>query len=240
MKEINLLDKYPKSKRPIEERGERRLAGGGWLNSSDESKDSIEIMLEYKMLEIARQFGKEYFDGDRLYGYGGYTYNPRFWIETVKHFRDYYKLKKDASVLDVGCAKGFMLHDFKILMPDITVSGIDISKYAIENAIDDMKPYLKIGNAKSLPFFDKSFDLVISINTVDHLPLEDCKKAISEIQRVTKKNAFICVNAWHNEKEKEKLLKWNVTALTNMYVNDWKKLFREVGYKGDYYWFIAR
>jgi SAM-dependent methyltransferase len=218
MGEINLMDQYPRSKRPIEERA--RL-----------------ITEEHR--KVARQFGKEFFDGDRLYGYGGYYYHPRFWQSTVKRFRDYYQLPKDASVLDVGCGKGFMLHDFKELMPDLTVAGIDISKYAIEHAMETVKPFLCVGNAKELPYDDNSFDLVISINTVHNLPLEECKQSLREIQRVTRKHAFITVDAWRTEEEKERMHKWNLTALTYMHVDDWKKLFEEVGYEGDYYWFIA-
>jgi len=132
-----------------------------------------------------------------------------------------------------------MMYDFKKLMPNITIAGIDISQYAYDNAIEEMKSFIKVGNAKSLPYSDKSFDLVISINTIDHLPLEECKQALREIQRVSKKDAFISVNAWRTDKERELLLKWNLTALTYMHVDDWKRLFEEVGYTGDYYWFIA-
>lgn len=216
-REINLLDLYPHSKRPIEQRG--RLV-------TDEHR------------RIARQFGKEYFDGDRLYGYGGYNYHPRFWKATVKRFRDYYQLADNAGVLDVGCAKGFMLHDFKELMPNLTIAGIDISEYAIEHAIETVKPLLRVGNAKTLPYQDNSFDLVISINTVHNLSLEECRQALREIQRVSRKHAFITVDAWRTEEEREQLMKWNLTALTYMHVDGWKKLFAEVGYTGDYYWFI--
>ena len=218
MAEINLLDLYPRSKRPIEERGK---------------------LVTEEHRKVARQFGKEYFDGDRLYGYGGYGYHPRFWQATVKRFRDYYQLAEDASVLDVGCGKGFMLHDFKALMPDLTVAGIDISDYAITHAIETVKPFLHEGNAKELPYEDASFDLVISINTIHNLPVEECKQALREIQRVTRRHAFITVDAWRTEEEKERLLKWNLTALTYMHVDDWKRLFEEVGYQGDYFWFIA-
>ena len=217
MAEINLLDKYPKSKRPVDERGEL-------------------ITKEHRA--VARQFSYQYFDGERLYGYGGYNYHPRFWQETVKRFKDYYNLADNASVLDVGCAKGFMMHDFKELIPNINIRGIDVSEYAYENAIEDMKPYIQIGNAKELPFPDNSFDLVISIHTVHNLPVDDCKKALKEIERVTKGNSFIAVDAWRNEEEKRRLLKWNLTALTYMHVDEWKKLFDEIGYTGDYYWFI--
>jgi SAM-dependent methyltransferase len=218
MAEINLMDLYPRSKRPIEERGKL-------ITDRDHA--------------VARQFGKEYFDGDRIHGYGGYNYHPKFWQATVKRFRDHYQLAEKAAVLDVGCAKGYMLHDFKELMPNLAVAGIDISPYAIENAKETVKPFLRVGNATKLDFEDSFFDLVISINTVHNLPLEECKQALKEIQRVTRKHAFITVDAWRREDERTSLLKWNLTALTYMHVDDWKELFREVGYTGDYYWFIA-
>ena len=216
--EINLMDLYPSSKRPIEERG--RLI-------TDDHR------------EIARQFGKGYFDGDRLSGYGGYRYHPRFWQDTVQRFRNHYQLSEEASLLDVGCAKGFMLHDFKELMPNLTIAGIDISEYAIEHASELVKPFLRQGNAKDIPYEDNSFDLVISINTVHNLEIEECKQALREIQRVTRKHAFITVDAFRTDEERRHLGKWNLTARTYMHVDDWKRLFDEIGYGGDYYWFIA-
>jgi ubiquinone/menaquinone biosynthesis C-methylase UbiE len=218
MAEIDLLDRYPRSARPIEAR--KRL-------------------ITEAHRAVARRFGREFFDGDRLYGYGGYRYHSRFWQETVKRFRGHYRLPGDARILDVGCGKGFMLHDFKRLMPAASVAGIDISRYAIENAIDDMKPFVQVGNAKSLPFADDSFDLVISINTVHNVPLQDCKTALREIERVSRKSAFVTVDAWRNDRERESMLAWNLTALTYMHVDEWVALFREIGYTKDYSWFIA-
>jgi len=218
MGEINLLDRYPSSKRPIEERAK-------YVNA--------------EVRAVARKFDKEYFDGERLYGYGGYSYNPRFWTETVKRLWDYYQLPEDAKILDVGCAKGFLLYDIKRLMPRSVVAGVDISTYALDNAHPESKPFVKIASADNLPFTDQSFDLVISINTIHNLCLQNCKKAITEIQRVSAKYAFITVDAWRNNDEKEKFLQWNLTALTYMHVDDWVKLFKDCGYSGDYYWFIA-
>ncbi|MBI3316261.1 MAG: hypothetical protein HYZ87_04735, partial [Candidatus Omnitrophica bacterium] len=147
MAEINLLDKYPRSSRPVEERGRRKLAGEGWLMPRPANPDNTEVLVEQKLLGIARRFGKEYFDGDRLYGYGGYNYHPRFWTDTVRRFCDHYRLTEDASVLDVGCAKGFMLYDFKKLIPGLNITGLDISPYAYEHALVEMKPFLRVGNA---------------------------------------------------------------------------------------------
>lgn len=218
MAEINLLDRYPKSKRPIDERGE---------------------LIKEEHRAVARKFGVEYYDGDRLTGYGGYNYHPRFWQETVKRFKEHYNLSESASILDVGCAKGFMLHDFKELMPEANIAGIDISQYAMDHALPSVRQYLQVGNAKKLPYPDKSFDLVICINTVHNLPLEECKQALREIERVSRGNSFVTMDAWRNDAERERLLKWNLTALTYMHVDEWKQLFKEIGYTGDYYWFIA-
>jgi SAM-dependent methyltransferase len=215
--EINLLDQYPQSSRPIDERAQL---------VTDEHR------------RTARQFGIAYFDGDRMHGYGGYSYHPRFWQATVQRLGDYYGLADGASVLDVGCAKGYMLHDFKAMAPGLTVAGVDVSTYAIENAIDPVKQFLQVGNATDLPFADDSFDLVISINTVHNLALEDCKQALREIARVSRTHAFITVDAWRNEEEHQRMIKWNLTALTYMHVDDWKNLFEDIGYGGDYYWFV--
>ncbi|HVX14861.1 MAG TPA: class I SAM-dependent methyltransferase [Pirellulales bacterium] len=216
-REIDLLDRYPRSKRPIDERAA--------LITDDHRR-------------IARQFGKEFFDGDRLCGYGGYHYHPRFWQETVRRIRDYYGLADDAAILDVGCGKGFMLYDFQQLMPRATLAGIDISSYAHEQALPAVKPLLKVGCATQLPYADRSFDLVISINTIHNLPLEGCKQSLREIERVSRGHRFVTVDAWRTDAERDRLLKWILTALTYMHVDDWKRLFAEVGYTGDYYWFI--
>lgn len=218
MAEINLMDRYPRSKRPIDERAK---------------------LITPAHREVARRFDKEFFDGDRLTGYGGYNYHPRFWRETVTRFRDHYDLTAQSSVLDVGCGKGFMLHDFREGIPGITVAGVDISEYAISNAMDDVKPFVQVGDAKKLPYPDKSFDVTISINTIHNLHLEECKQSLREISRVSRRGSFIVVDAWRSDEERQRMLAWNLTAVTYMHVNDWKRLFDEVGYKGDYYWFIA-
>ncbi len=215
--EIDLLVNYPHTNRKVIERGETK---------TDEDRAT------------ARAFGQAFFDGDRRHGYGGFNYHPRFWQPVVPTFRDFYGLTGDSSLLDVGCAKGFMLHDFAELIPGITVQGIDISEYAIANAIEDMKPYIQVANATSLPFPDQSFDLAISINTVHNLDRDDCATTLREIERVSRGHSFITVDAYRSDEEKERMHAWNLTAKTMMHVDEWRSLFEEVGYTGDYYWFI--
>ena len=216
-KEIDLLINYPKTKRNLEERA---------ASKTDADR------------AIARQFGREFFDGDRNHGYGGFNYMPRFWQPVIPTFKEYWNLSSNSSLLDVGCAKGFMLHDLTELIPGITVKGVDISKYAIENAMPDMKPHVEVVNATNLPFKNDSFDVVISINTIHNLEREECGKALQEIERVSRGKSFITVDAYRNEEEKERMYAWNLTAKTIMSVEEWILFFKEVGYRGDYFWFI--
>ena len=217
MPEINLLNTHPHTKRNYEKRAEEKTP---------------------EIVRLAKQFGKDFFDGDRKCGYGGYKYDGR-WKAGVERMKSYYHLPEDAAILDIGCGKGFMLHDFKEDMPNCTVSGIDISEYAIGQAMPSVKPFLKVGSADKLDFPDNSFDLVISINSIHNLPLDRCKKSLQEIERVSRGNSYITVDAWRNEEEHQNLLKWVLTAETYMHVEEWKKLFPEIGYTGDYWWFIA-
>ena len=215
--EIDLLRNYPKTKRDLSARQEEK---------SEEVR------------EIARQFGKEFFDGDRKFGYGGFTYNPRFWEPVIPDLIHQYGSLANKRILDVGCAKGFMLYDLKRFSPTTDIKGIDISEYAILNAIPEIKKDLMVADAKKLPFEDSSFDLVISINTIHNLELEECKLALREITRVSRGNAFVTVDAYNNPEEEERMMAWNLTAKTILSVADWTALFDEVGYEGDYFWFI--
>ena len=216
-REINLLDSHPKTVRDYDKRAKEKTPG---------------------IINLAKQFGRDFFDGDRKCGYGGYKYDGR-WKSVVKRMKDYYKLSDNAAILDIGCGKGFMLHDFIELIPKAVISGIDISEYAVDNSMDSVKSFLKVASAEKLPYPDKSLDLVISINSIHNLPLVRLKKALREIQRVCRGDSYITVDAWHNDLERENLFKWVLTAETMMHVDDWKKLFYEVGYTGDYWWFIA-
>lgn len=216
-KEIDLLVNYPKTRRDLDAR----------LASKTEADRAI-----------ARQFGRDFFDGDRKHGYGGFSYMPRFWQPVVPTFQEYWSLTAGHSLLDVGCAKAFMLHDIATLIPGISVKGIDISQYAIENAMPDMRSHVQAGNATHLPFPANSFDVVVSINTVHNLDREECGMALQEIERVSRGKSFVTVDAYRNAEEKERMYAWNLTAKTVMHVDEWKAFFNEVGYTGDYYWFI--
>ena len=124
------------------------------------------------------------------------------------------------------------------IIPGISVKGVDISHYAIENCKEQVKNFLQVGDAKELEFNDNQFDYVISINTIHNLELDECKKAIREISRVSRKGSFITVDAFRDSEEQKRMYDWNLTAKTILSVSEWKQLFAELEYQGDYYWFI--
>ena len=213
--EIDLMKNYPRTMRDPKARADSK---------TEEDR------------RIARKFDKDFFDGDRKYGYGGYSYNPRFWQPVVPDFIEYYSLDNNSSLLDIGSGKGFMLRDFKEALPGLQIRGIDISEYAIQNSLDDIKDYQDVGDAKDLPYEDDSFDLALSIVTLHNLPREECAQSLKELTRVSK-NSFITLDAYSNDEEKSAMNDWNLTALTVMHVEEWKLFFEESGYTGDYYWF---
>ncbi len=215
--EIDLLVNYPRTKRDVKQRGAEK---------TEEDR------------ALAKQFEKDFFDGDRKNGYGGFYYNPRYWQPVIPTLQAHFGLSEDSSVLDVGCAKGFMLNDIVEHIPGIAVTGIDISNYAIANAIESMKLNLQVADARELPFENNSFDVVISITTVHNFERAECIKALQEIERVSRGKSFITVDAYRNDEEKEAMNAWNLTALTILHVDEWKDLFKEAGYTGDYYWFM--
>lgn len=215
--EIDLMLNYPKTKRDVNARG---------LEKTDADR------------AIARQFGEEFFDGSRDTGYGGFSYNARFWQPVIPTFQQHFKLTQQSKVLDVGCAKGFMLYDFMQVIPGISVSGLDVSDYAIANAIEETKPYIQVGNAIDLPYDDNSFDAVISVTTLHNLEQDALARALNEVERVSNGRSFITLDAYRDNEEKERMEAWNLTAKTMMHVDEWKVFFKDVGYTGDYYWFI--
>lgn len=215
--EINLMINYPRTKRDVKARGAEKT-------DADRA--------------LAREFGKEFFDGDRRNGYGGFHYNERFWKDVVPSFQQHYGLTGDSALLDVGCAKGFMISDFARDIPGIDVRGVDISEYAIQHAKDDVRDRVTVANAVDLPFEDNSFDLVISITTIHNLAGDDLIASLREIMRVSRGSAYITVDAYRNDEEKEAMFAWNLTAKTILHVDEWKEVFDQAGYTGDYYWFM--
>jgi ubiquinone/menaquinone biosynthesis C-methylase UbiE len=183
--------------------------------------------------EVSIQFGRDYWDGERQYGYGGYHYDGR-WRPVAEAMASHYHLQPGASILDVGVGKGFLLYELTQVVPGAQVAGIDISNYAIEHAKAEVKPFLRVGDASSLPYSNRSFDLVYSINTLHNLYLNDLWAALGEIQRVGRGAKHITVEGYRSEREKMNLLYWQLTCRAFHTPSEWEFVFARAGYTGDY------
>jgi SAM-dependent methyltransferase len=199
-------------------------------------RNYVQRVVEYdkaECAEVSKRFGEEYFDGDRKYGYGGYRYDGR-WRSFANDLAAHYGLKSGDRVLDIGCGKGFLVHDFREAVPGIEVAGIDISSYAVEHAMDDVKGVVQQGNAVSLPYPDKSFDLVVSINTLHNLLIFDLFTALKEIERVGRGAKYLILDGYRNEREKVNLMYWQLTCECFFRPEEWEWIFDQAGYTGDY------
>jgi SAM-dependent methyltransferase len=216
MAEIDLLRALPKVKRNIQKR--------------KDAKDP-------HVVAISKQYGEMYFDGPREYGYGGYKYDGR-WIPVARDIIAHFNLKPGMRVLDVGCAKGFLVKDLMKVCPGLEAFGLDISLYALLHCEPEVVGRLHLGTAECLPFHDNSFDCVLSLNTVHNFKRPIAIKVLQEIERTSGGRAFVQVDSYYTPEQKEIFESWVLTAEFYDYPQGWKQLFKEAGYSGDYYWTI--
>ena len=205
------------------------------LHKSTE-RDYLARMVDDKVhcMEIAKQYGKDYWDGDRRYGYGGYKFMPGRWRPVAEKLINTYNLTSNSKVLDIGCGKGYLLYEMKSLIPDLDVVGIDCSDYGLENAKEEIKPFIYKYKAESkLPYTDKEFDLVISLGTFHNLRLPELKVSLSEMERVGRQG-YLMLESYQNEKELFNLQCWALTAESFFDKEEWVWLYKYFGYTGDY------
>jgi ubiquinone/menaquinone biosynthesis C-methylase UbiE len=214
MPEVNLLRALPQGKRNVAAR------------ESGKTDEHI---------RISREYGQMYFDGPREYGYGGYRYDGR-WKPVANDIVEHFGLEPGDRVLDVGCAKGFLVKD--LLAIGIDAYGVDISRYALTHCEPEVVGRLHLGSAEDLPFPDNSFAAVLSINTIHNLTRDRCKVAVREMERLAPGKGFVQVDSYRTAEQKAIFERWVLTAQYHDYPEQWTALFREAGYTGDWYWTI--
>jgi len=190
------------------------------------------------IVALARQYGEMYWDGPREYGYGGYRYDGR-WRPVARDIIDHFRLESGMRVLDVGCGKGFLVKDLMLECPGLEAFGLDISHYALLSCPQEIVGRLHLGSADSLPFPDRSFDAVLSINTIHNLARPDAVTAMREIERLSGGRAFVQVDSYLSPEQKEMFESWALTAQFHDYPEGWLRLFAEAGYSGDYDWTVV-
>ncbi len=195
------------------------------VNDPDYPKD--------KAASLAKKWGYDYWDGDRRINYGGYRYMEGRWEKVARAMVDHYGLKAGDRILDIGCGKGYLMFDFTKVVPGIEVYGLDISEYALGDAKEEVKDKITLGNASKLPYEDKEFDFVYSLNVLHNLHCYELDEALREMERVGK-NKYLCVESYRTEEEKANLLYWQVTCEAFNTPEEWEWWFKNCGYAGDH------
>jgi len=217
MREFNALGNYPQPKKP-------RYVGPN--------------IRTIKNKIIASYRDERYYDGDRNNGYGGFKYDGR-WKKIADSMCEEYKLTEDSALLQIGCEKGFLLHDFHEKFSNMKVRGIEMSDYPIENSMPSIKQYIKKGTFEKLPYEDREFDLVLAIGVIYPLTLRDAISCLKEIERVGKGKSFITLGSYRNEHEEKLFRYWSVLGSTILHVDEWVEVLNHSGYTGDYTFYTA-
>lgn len=183
--------------------------------------------------EVAVRFDRDYWDGERRYGYGGYRYDGR-WRSVAQEMARHYQLRPGSALLDVGCGKGFLLYELMQVIPQSRGVGLDISNYALSDSRSEVRSGMVQGTAARLPFKDQSFDFSLSILALHNLYNYDLFAALREMERVTRGPKYMVVESYRNEREKVNLLYWQLTCRSFYSTKEWEWVFEQSGYQGDY------
>ena len=182
---------------------------------------------------IASYRGIDFFDGDRLYGYGGLKQDGR-WDLVVPDFVREYNLANESSILQINCEKGFFLNSFHKVIDSINLVGIESSDYAIANTYNPKNYALVKSNIPMIPFDSNRFDLVISLGNVYVLTLQGAINHLKEISRVCKKSSFITLATYKNENQYWAFKNWSLLATLILKREEWIEIMQEADYDGDY------
>ena len=200
------------------------------------SRNYIDRMIDDKVhcMKKAKEYEADYWDGDRRFGYGGYKYLAGRWKPVAQALIENYNLSNESSVLDIGCGKGYLLYEMKLLLPNLRISGFDISNHGIATAKQEVKEQLFIHRAQDpFPFQKNEFDLAISLGCLHNLRIFELEIALKEMERVAS-NGYLMLESYRNEQEQFNLQCWALTCESFFDTKEWVWLYEHLGYKGDY------
>ena len=200
------------------------------------SRNYIDRMMDDKVhcMKKAKEYEADYWDGDRRFGYGGYKYLAGRWKPVAQALIKNYNLSNESSVLDIGCGKGYLLYEMKLLLPNLRISGFDISNHGIATAKQEVKEQLFFHRAQDpFPFQKNEFDLAISLGCLHNLRIFELEIALKEMERVAS-NGYLMLESYRNEQEQFNLQCWALTCESFFDTKEWVWLYENFGYKGDY------
>jgi len=186
------------------------------------SRKKILLIKKIKITANFKKYGFDYFDNENIKsGYNKYINDGRY-ADPAKKIIKNFNLKKNEIICEYGCAKGFLLEEFKKL--GFRILGFEISKYAKNksNINKSIKIIKKINDIKNY-----KFDFLISKNVLPHMNLKNVKRLIEiSIGKSIHKPYFI-IHTFKSDKDKKLFLKWDKTHKTLFNISKWKNFLKK-------------
>ena len=206
----------------------------GYFNFNKTKRNKVHDGNNIKKKCIANELDWRWYDGPRDLGYGGYVYDGR-WKKFLPKIIKRYKLNNKSKVLELGCRKGFFLHDLKELLPGIKIVGVEDHKYPLVKCMKSVKKYTRFIEKYYLVKYPKNyFDFVICFNNIYRYNLVDMMKTLRVMEKIGRNN-YITIPGHNSENEKKKFERFSYNGTIFLNKKDWKKLFNYTGYTGDYF-----
>lgn len=171
-----------------------------------------------------RFYDEIYFDGGGKSNYARYTINSSPFGQHADAIAEYMsKHNLTGAVLDVGCAKGYLVSMLRLR--GIDAFGVDWSAYALANASPDVRRYLLPASAVQLPFIDDAFSLTVTHDVLEHLDEPNARRSLRECARVSLRQLHQVntdrLPCWHFEQDDSHELQ--------LKLSEWEGMARELG-----------
>jgi SAM-dependent methyltransferase len=183
-----------------------------------------------KSADIKKVFDEKYFeDGvrSRVSAYENYRWMPE---RSIREASSIINNISFTTVLDFGCAKGFMVHALRLLGKE--AHGVDVSEYAVTNCHPKVKEYLTI--VDTAEDIKGGWDLIIAKDVLEHIPKEEIPSVLAALRRRCK-TIFVAVPLGDGTRYRIREYEMDITHVTKEPEEWWLTTLVEAGFKIKYF-----
>ena len=180
--------------------------------------------------DIKKVFDEKYFeDGvrSRVSAYENYRWMPE---RSIREASSIINNISFTTVLDFGCAKGFMVHALRLLGKE--AHGVDVSEYAITNFNPKVKEYLTV--VDTAEDIKGGWDLIIAKDVLEHIPKEEIPSVLTALRRRCK-TIFVAVPLGDGTRYRIREYEMDITHVTKESEEWWLTTLVDAGFKIKYF-----
>ena len=173
-------------------------------------------------------FDHDYYENGvkkKVSGYENYTWMPTRSIPEAISICENINF---SSAIDFGCAKGFLVHALN-LVSDLEIIGVDISKYAIDNCLPQVKEKVMVMN-ETLSALNIKTDLIIAKDVLEHIPEDEIDSILSDFYLCCEQ-ALLIIPLGDNDKFRIREYEMDVTHVTKKDEEWWFGKIRKSGFR---------